>query len=163
MIRRPPRSTLFPYTTLFRSLAVPDQRGHVVLARRLDQFLLVVIRDRPDVELDAFEGEHPVGRDAVMANVHRIQEGTGGHGIQNSSGALRFAAAPGGGSRRRTVPPDRGRLVSPSRRRDLPRPLPPWASLALRAERHNRQPVEHDSERRDRNERVPDGRPIETR
>src|SRR5947199_2624739 len=30
MIRRPPRSTLFPYTTLFRSLAVhvADQRGH---------------------------------------------------------------------------------------------------------------------------------------
>src|SRR5690242_20933750 len=25
MIRRPPRSTLFPYTTLFRSLAVPDR------------------------------------------------------------------------------------------------------------------------------------------
>src|SRR3712207_8255968 len=28
MIRRPPRSTLFPYTTLFRSLAaLPDGRG----------------------------------------------------------------------------------------------------------------------------------------
>src|SRR5256885_5831303 len=26
MIRRPPRSTLFPYTTLFRS--VPDEKGH---------------------------------------------------------------------------------------------------------------------------------------
>src|SRR2546429_4805057 len=24
MIRRPPRSTLFPYTTLFRSIALPD-------------------------------------------------------------------------------------------------------------------------------------------
>src|SRR5258708_30921825 len=30
MIRRPPRSTLFPYTTLFRSL------GHVVLGHRMD-------------------------------------------------------------------------------------------------------------------------------
>src|SRR3712207_8712387 len=32
MIRRPPRSTLFPYTTLFRSLVVAgrqvEQRGH---------------------------------------------------------------------------------------------------------------------------------------
>src|SRR2546421_9405198 len=29
MIRRPPRSTLFPYTTLFRSVNVtPQQRGH---------------------------------------------------------------------------------------------------------------------------------------
>src|SRR2546430_12567514 len=27
MIRRPPRSTLFPYTTLFRSLTVFDYRG----------------------------------------------------------------------------------------------------------------------------------------
>src|SRR2546425_8432024 len=27
MIRRPPRSTLFPYTTLFRS-RLPDARGH---------------------------------------------------------------------------------------------------------------------------------------
>src|SRR2546429_4596943 len=27
MIRRPPRSTLFPYTTLFRSLMEPDQAG----------------------------------------------------------------------------------------------------------------------------------------
>src|SRR2546422_3936972 len=27
MIRRPPRSTLFPYTTLFRSLAARDQRS----------------------------------------------------------------------------------------------------------------------------------------
>src|SRR2546430_7460303 len=29
MIRRPPRSTLFPYTTLFRSIAVDDWRSRV--------------------------------------------------------------------------------------------------------------------------------------
>src|SRR5258707_6416538 len=28
MIRRPPRSTLFPYTTLFRSPAPPEPRSH---------------------------------------------------------------------------------------------------------------------------------------
>src|SRR3712207_7645594 len=28
MIRRPPRSTLFPYTTLFRSAAVPGTSNH---------------------------------------------------------------------------------------------------------------------------------------
>src|SRR5690349_25103785 len=34
MIRRPPRSTLFPYTTLFRSLAVPaERRGWLALGR----------------------------------------------------------------------------------------------------------------------------------
>src|SRR2546430_11276100 len=28
MIRRPPRSTLFPYTTLFRSVRQPPERAH---------------------------------------------------------------------------------------------------------------------------------------
>src|SRR3712207_9209135 len=36
MIRRPPRSTLFPYTTLFRSLVVGSQRGGPHVARRAD-------------------------------------------------------------------------------------------------------------------------------
>src|SRR2546430_17387951 len=36
MIRRPPRSTLFPYTTLFRSLPFPEQRRPVAgVAERL--------------------------------------------------------------------------------------------------------------------------------
>src|SRR2546428_6913978 len=30
MIRRPPRSTLFPYTTLFRSAVLVEQRQHLV-------------------------------------------------------------------------------------------------------------------------------------
>src|SRR2546430_17476259 len=35
MIRRPPRSTLFPYTTLFRSFISPDPgRGDQLLARQ---------------------------------------------------------------------------------------------------------------------------------
>src|SRR5256885_13285843 len=34
MIRRPPRSTLFPYTTLFRSRAEPGGRGLSLMARR---------------------------------------------------------------------------------------------------------------------------------
>src|SRR5260221_10988636 len=34
MIRRPPRSTLFPYTTLFRSLENPSRRVRPVLLRR---------------------------------------------------------------------------------------------------------------------------------
>src|SRR2546428_8791477 len=33
MIRRPPRSTLFPYTTLFRSIATLDEEGRQLLAR----------------------------------------------------------------------------------------------------------------------------------
>src|SRR5260370_21816571 len=38
MIRRPPRSTLFPYTTLFRSVLVGDtSRSRSALGRFLDQ------------------------------------------------------------------------------------------------------------------------------
>src|SRR5712672_1029143 len=35
MIRRPPRSTLFPYTTLFRSRGDPDASGPLQEAREL--------------------------------------------------------------------------------------------------------------------------------
>src|SRR3989475_4610553 len=46
MIRRPPRSTLFPYTTLFRSVARRPLRGDVLRAlRELDD---IPLRD-PDV------------------------------------------------------------------------------------------------------------------
>src|SRR2546430_7367114 len=38
MIRRPPRSTLFPYTTLFRSCAGLVEHEGVNLAQRLDGF-----------------------------------------------------------------------------------------------------------------------------
>src|SRR5687768_17823966 len=34
MIRRPPRSTLFPYTTLFRSRRLPEHRIHVQRRRQ---------------------------------------------------------------------------------------------------------------------------------
>src|SRR6267378_7087670 len=38
MIRRPPRSTLFPYTTLFRSPAgIPDHPGSLCPGLRLEQ------------------------------------------------------------------------------------------------------------------------------
>src|SRR5258708_22843168 len=36
MIRRPPRSTLFPYTTLFRSLVAELDQGVEILAENLD-------------------------------------------------------------------------------------------------------------------------------
>src|SRR3989454_2425996 len=56
MIRRPPRSTLFPYTTLFRSLArwlrydviVLDEVGYVPLAEIGAEFLFQVIAERAE-------------------------------------------------------------------------------------------------------------------
>src|SRR2546430_10379047 len=51
MIRRPPRSTLFPYTTLFRS--VPGGLGRIHGQVGVGQFLeRRVERDRPDREDD---------------------------------------------------------------------------------------------------------------
>src|SRR5688572_1826080 len=43
MIRRPPRSTLFPYTTLFRSVAVPFL--HVGVAELADEFEAAAARE----------------------------------------------------------------------------------------------------------------------
>src|SRR2546430_12002005 len=41
MIRRPPRSTLFPYTTLFRSLAIPGPKvPEMRIAKAMDRTLL---------------------------------------------------------------------------------------------------------------------------
>src|SRR2546423_10880347 len=46
MIRRPPRSTLFPYTTLFRSLVHPDRLTRLELAREDRHRPLVVLLTR---------------------------------------------------------------------------------------------------------------------
>src|SRR5688572_32740958 len=59
MIRRPPRSTLFPYTTLFRSaLCFRDSfdglRGSAMLTRRFQRLLLSpsdLTPSRPDFEV----------------------------------------------------------------------------------------------------------------
>src|SRR5437762_7233575 len=54
MIRRPPRSTLFPYTTLFRSR---DQRIEIAAARCLDEACLIdgleLSRDRKSTRLNS--------------------------------------------------------------------------------------------------------------
>src|SRR3712207_6909357 len=71
MIRRPPRSTLFPYTTLFRS----HEAGADVVATGADQLGEAVagelplrrVADQPECERDRVAGlrvgHHPAGRD----------------------------------------------------------------------------------------------------
>src|SRR5437867_6985535 len=58
MIRRPPRSTLFPYTTLFRSLAGNDARARVEVVLhddRIDVLLQARLRgeDRKSTRLNS--------------------------------------------------------------------------------------------------------------
>src|SRR3712207_7646156 len=68
MIRRPPRSTLFPYTTLFRSALVaegglhPDQHVPEPLAEHEDRAAvgLLLARRRPPLGLDL--GEEALAR-----------------------------------------------------------------------------------------------------
>src|SRR2546426_8056731 len=50
MIRRPPRSTLFPYTTLFRSL---PEALHLCLQWRLSAFRRSMGRDRKSTRLNS--------------------------------------------------------------------------------------------------------------
>src|SRR2546430_8221989 len=56
MIRRPPRSTLFPYTTLFRSVEIPLGKPLVEAADELVAGELAVVVDVKGVHEDAGEG-----------------------------------------------------------------------------------------------------------
>src|SRR3712207_8411597 len=53
MIRRPPRSTLFPYTTLFRSLRLAEEEAEVLVA--------VAVHRHPDAVRDPPERPHAGG------------------------------------------------------------------------------------------------------
>src|SRR3712207_7523005 len=61
MIRRPPRSTLFPYTTLFRSAASRDlgQLGPVVAAPQISEECIQRVGVRPPVDRDLSIGGDP--------------------------------------------------------------------------------------------------------
>src|SRR5258708_32957651 len=88
MIRRPPRSTLFPYTTLFRSRLAADgyvalignadsddERERLVfermLARHVDGFVVATARLRSPLLAEAVQADIPV----VLVN--RYAEGYG--------------------------------------------------------------------------------------
>src|SRR2546422_7187523 len=71
MIRRPPRSTLFPYTTLFRSqLGADEDDGDPVMGELVDD--LMDLRLRPDVEAarGLIEDEHPRSRVEPRSEEH---------------------------------------------------------------------------------------------
>src|SRR2546429_5777559 len=61
MIRRPPRSTLFPYTTLFRSSSV-DARTEAVIIQALERLqrgrtvIVISHRDRKSTRLNSSHG-----------------------------------------------------------------------------------------------------------
>src|SRR5438270_12874786 len=80
MIRRPPRSTLFPYTTLFRSQELGDAvlaaevdplqvDGHHLVPHRLVQVddRAVPLREDPGVVVEDVEASEPLHRPAHRA------------------------------------------------------------------------------------------------
>src|SRR2546422_4032155 len=76
MIRRPPRSTLFPYTTLFRSRRTTDGVPEPLLPRRLrvrvaERPALPRGAQRPHRRAEALGAAPGLGRDSpLLAGVH---------------------------------------------------------------------------------------------
>src|SRR3712207_7712692 len=63
MIRRPPRSTLFPYTTLFRSgFKFAYRKACVEIRRTLDDLLDAAETGPPDEEPSVDRGDRPPGQ-----------------------------------------------------------------------------------------------------
>src|SRR5256886_13372879 len=124
MIRRPPRSTLFPYTTLFRS-AADEQRQALATTRieqRQDAAVPQHIDDRP---LQAVSLRHVLppayavaprrGEEANPRPAEAPDQGFGPaqlHPNSSTATAATRSAAPGGPSRSRTsASPDRKSVV----------------------------------------------------
>src|SRR2546425_10473607 len=90
MIRRPPRSTLFPYTTLFRSRVATQRHAHADPLRERDQVAVVHAGERQRI--------HALGREPVGDLV--------GHGLTSMWSAARSAGLAGAGA-----PSNRARAV----------------------------------------------------
>src|SRR3712207_6881302 len=66
MIRRPPRSTLFPYTTLFRSLGSMEDRSlafQLKAGESVPQGIKRIARDQIDKALEGLTGRTGAGSD----------------------------------------------------------------------------------------------------
>src|SRR3712207_9411205 len=66
MIRRPPRSTLFPYTTLFRSLGYPFQVAIPTTLSGAEWAHLVGVTDEAAGKKSGFADENAVPRVVIL-------------------------------------------------------------------------------------------------
>src|SRR3712207_8964991 len=80
MIRRPPRSTLFPYTTRFRSDEAVDEARHDAVAGRVDHPEVVVEADlegadrrRRPADADALAAGHGVRSEDHTSELQSLQ------------------------------------------------------------------------------------------
>src|SRR2546422_10737729 len=75
MIRRPPRSTLFPYTTLFRSLYIRRAEDAVTPAcsrRSLDQPDALIVSDRIDGQACRFRYRSEEHTSELQSRLHLV-------------------------------------------------------------------------------------------
>src|SRR5260221_10586146 len=72
MIRRPPRSTLFPYTTLFRS----DQSVLQGLVRPLDPTLRLARIGADNLDVESVESTAELGHAVAAGRANRSEEHT---------------------------------------------------------------------------------------
>src|SRR3712207_7593413 len=76
MIRRPPRSTLFPYTTLFRSLERPDldlDAAVAALRRGVQDFLVEPVSDAELVARVEAAARTKVLQEELVDQAHRLE------------------------------------------------------------------------------------------
>src|SRR5690242_21328990 len=77
MIRRPPRSTLFPYTTLFRSLVLGGRLHREVGGLGAAQDAIDIGRRRTElIRAVGAVAHEPTGSDKETVTVHRSEEHT---------------------------------------------------------------------------------------
>src|SRR6266581_9279415 len=89
MIRRPPRSTLFPYTTLFRSGRVAAELGTRVVERAAERDREAAVEPRPLLARAA--GEHDGHVDALEVHVFEAALRIGHAGPREAVDARRAA------------------------------------------------------------------------
>src|SRR2546430_14978869 len=113
MIRRPPRSTLFPYTTLFRSPLPPELIGTEAAAGRTLAETLLASRAQPPFRSSAMDGYGVRAPHPPLGRFTRL-----GGAPARKGDALGPLRAAGGGRplTRAPVPAGAGRLGPPERR-----------------------------------------------
>src|SRR2546422_3614267 len=93
MIRRPPRSTLFPYTTLFRSCVVQDGYAHWSNVGDCRFYLLregrVIARTRDDTLVQLLVDEGRIREEAIASHPerNRLLQTLGGYQAPRPAGA----------------------------------------------------------------------------
>src|SRR5258708_33306414 len=87
MIRRPPRSTLFPYTTLFRSQPAAVFADHRARLGRLDLLIGAGLEEFPDPEA-AGVTRRALGRQRMVGADHLVAVGDVGLGAKEEGAVI---------------------------------------------------------------------------